>query len=216
MTTETATPGDATPQAGAEQTAATGEQPTAVQGAAAAQPEPKTEAADGGKVEGEGGKQEDTTAKAPEVPEKYDLKAPEGVELDTAAVEEFTAIAKELKLSQDDAQKLAGIAVKMQQRQAEAHVNTVRQWEAESRADKEFGGDAFEPNLAVARKAIDTFGSPALKDMLNATGLGNHPEVLRAFYKAGKAISESTFVQSGARAPTGTRDPAKALYPDMN
>lgn len=214
--TEPATTGDAPPQASTGQPAADGQTPAGVpQGAAAPPANAQPQAGDAGKGAGEAGEQkpQDDGAKAPEA---YELKAPEGVELDKDAVSEFTTLAKELKLSGEHAQKLADIAVKMQQRHAEAHANTVREWEAASRADKEFGGDAFDTNVAVARKAIDAFGSAELKNLLNSTGLGNHPEVLRAFYKAGKAISETSFVSSGGRAPTGVRDPAKSLYPNMN
>lgn len=152
----------------------------------------------------------------PVVPEAYEFKMPEGVELDGKAAEEFTAIAKELKLSQADAQRIADVAVKMQQKQAETHVETVKGWAEQCKTDKEFGGDNLQQNLAVARKAIDAFGSPQLKELLNGSGLGNHPEVVRFAYKAGKAISEDTFVQSGSRTPTPEQSLEKRLYPNMN
>lgn len=151
---------------------------------------------------------------APVVPETYDLKMPDGVELDKAAADEFTAIAKELKLDQASAQKVADIGAKMAQRQAEAHTKLVETWVEQVKSDKEFGGDKLQENLAVAKKALDTFGTPELRDVLNSTGLGNHPEVIRAFYKAGKAISEDRFVQ-GAPAAAVT-DPAKKMFPSMN
>jgi hypothetical protein len=156
----------------------------------------------------------DTEAKAPEVPEAYDLQMPEGVELDKAAADEFTAIAKELKLDQTAAQKLADIGAKMAQRQQEAHVKLVESWVEQVKTDKELGGDKLEENLGTARKALDTFGTPELKDVLNASGLGNHPEVIKAFMKVGKAISEDRFVTG---APKGNdTDPARKLFPNMN
>jgi hypothetical protein len=156
----------------------------------------------------------DSTVKA-DAPETYDLKMPDGVELDKAAAEEFTAIAKEMKLSAESAQKFADIGAKMAQRQHEAHAKTVEGWMETAKTDKEFGGDKFNENLAVAKKALETFGTPELRDVLNASGLGNHPEVIRAFYKAGKAISEDGFVQGGAKG-ADANDPAKKLFPNMN
>lgn len=152
----------------------------------------------------------------PVAPEKYDFAMPEGVELDGPAADEFSAIAKELKLSQADAQRVANVAVKMQQQQAETHAATVKGWADQCKTDKEFGGDNLEPNMAVARKAIDTFGSPELKALLNSSGLGNHPELVRFAFKAGKAVSEDTFVRSGSRAPTPEMSMEKRLYPNMN
>lgn len=147
-------------------------------------------------------------------PEDYTFTMPEGVELDSTAADEFKAIAKELKLDQASAQKVADIGAKMAQRQAESHVKLVETWVEQVKVDKEIGGDKLQENLAVAKKALETFGTPELRDVLNASGLGNHPEVIRAFYKAGKAISEDRFVQ-GAPAAAVT-DPAKRLFPSMN
>lgn len=148
------------------------------------------------------------------VPESYELKMPEGVQLDSAAAEEFTAIAKELKLNQEAAQKLADIGAKMATRQAEAHAKLVETWTEQVKTDKEIGGDKLDENLGIARKAIDTFGSPELKALLNSSGLGNHPEVVKLAYKVGKAISEDRFVTGS---PKGAEtDMAKKLFPNMN
>lgn len=152
-------------------------------------------------------------AQAPNVPESYEFQMPEGVQLDEAAATEFSAIAKELKLDQATAQKVADVGAKMAQRQAEAHANLVESWAASVKTDPEIGGDKMPENLATARKAMDAFGTPALKELLNSTGLGNNPEVIRAFFKAGKAISEDTFV--AGRSPQGSQDTASKMYPSM-
>lgn len=158
---------------------------------------------------------QDAKPTEPVVPEAYDLKMPDGVELDQAATTEFTAIAKELKLDQAAAQKLADIGAKMAQRQAEAHAQLVETWTEQVKTDKEIGGDKLAENLGVARKAIDTFGSPELKALLNSSGLGNHPEVVKLAFKVGKAISEDRFVSGSPKGNT-TNDPAKKLFPNMN
>ena len=157
----------------------------------------------------------DPKATDPVVPESYELKMPDGVQLDSAAAEEFTAIAKELKLDQAAAQKLADIGAKMATRQAEAHAQLVETWTEQVKADKEIGGDNLDQNLGIARKAIDTFGSPELKALLNSTGMGNHPEVVKLAFKVGKAISEDRFV-TGSPKGNATNDPAKKLFPNMN
>jgi len=150
----------------------------------------------------------------PQIPESYEFQMPEGVEIDQDAVQEFSGLAKELKLDQANAQKVADIAVKMMAKQTEQHQNLVTSWTEQTKADKEFGGDRLNENLAVAKKALDAFGTPELRDVLNMTGLGNHPEVIRAFYRAGKAISEDRFI-SGS--PKGAEvDPARRLFPSMN
>lgn len=159
-------------------------------------------------------KADDTKATEPVVPEAYELQMPEGVELDKAAADEFTTIAKELKLDQAAAQKLADIAAKQAQRQVDAHTALVESWVEQVKADKDIGGDKLNENLGIARKALETFGTPELRDVLNASGLGNHPEVIKAFVKAGKAISEDKFVAGAAKGADS--DPAKKLFPNMN
>ena len=157
---------------------------------------------------------QDPKATEPVVPESYDLKMPEGIELDKTAADEFGAIAKELKLDQASAQKFADVGAKMAQRQVEKHAELVQSWVEQVKTDKEFGGDKLQENLGVARKALETFGTPELRDVLNATGFGNHPEVIRAFYKMGKAVSEDRFVKGS---PAGSEtDIAKRMFPSMN
>jgi hypothetical protein len=157
---------------------------------------------------------QDPKATEPVVPESYDLKMPEGIELDKTAADEFGAIAKELKLDQASAQKFADVGAKMAQRQVEKHAELVQSWVEQVKTDKEFGGDKLQENLGVARKALEAFGTPELRDVLNATGFGNHPEVIRAFYKMGKAVSEDRFVKGS---PAGSEtDIAKRMFPSMN
>lgn len=148
------------------------------------------------------------------VPETYEFTMPEGVELDATAADEFKVIAKEAGLDQATAQKVADIGAKMAQRQTEAHTKLVESWVESVKTDKEIGGDNLAENLGVARKALDTFGTPELKDVLNATGFGNHPAVIKAFYKIGKAISEDGFVTGTAKG--AETDRAKVMFPSMN
>lgn len=151
---------------------------------------------------------------APVVPEVYEFEMPEGVELDKDALNDFTGVAKELKLDQAAAQKLADVGVKMAQRQKEVFENTKAAWAEQARTDKDIGGEKFEQNLAMAKKTLETFGSPELKEILNVSGLGNHPVVIKFLVNTSKAISEDGFV-TGTPAG-GNTDLAKKLFPSMN
>jgi len=146
-------------------------------------------------------------------PERYEFKAPEGTELSSDVTDAFAGVAKELNLTQDAAQKvLDKMAPVLAQRQ-NAQVQAVQQeWREQSTADKEFGGDKLAENLGVARKAMDAFASPGLKQTLEQTGLGDHPEVIRMFVKVGKAISQDGFV-TGQPGAAPAADP-KRFYPN--
>lgn len=155
-------------------------------------------------------------AKPQGAPEKYEFKAAEGQQFDSKVIDQFSDVARELNLPQDAAQKvLDKMAPALAARQAEA-VEAIRtQWADDAKADKEIGGDKLDENLATAKKAIDQFGTPELRTLLDQSGLGNHPEVIRAFYRAGKAISEDRFV-SGQGSQTGQQSMAQRMYPNMN
>ena len=151
-------------------------------------------------------------AEKPGAPEKYEFQAPEGQAFDDALLEAYSEVAKELNLSQDDAQKLLDkVAPVMHARQQEQIAQVQEGWAEASRADKEFGGDKLDANLGVAKKALDAFASPELKTLLKDTGLGNNPEVIRFMYRAGKAISEDRIV-TGQQAPGGDKSLADKLY----
>ena len=158
----------------------------------------------------------DADAKPAGAPEKYEFKAPEGREFDAQVLEQFSEVFKGMNLSQEEAQAAIdkfGNAFADKQTRLMAEANA--KWQADATADKEFGGDKLSENLAVAKKALDTFGTTELSKLLNESGLGNHPEIIRAFFKAGKAISEDRIVTGGQGSPTGSRDAAKSLYPNQ-
>lgn len=160
----------------------------------------------------------DAKTEKPKAPEKYEFSFEEGKELNDSVVAEFSDVAKELNLSQDDAQKvLDRMSVKIADNQQDA-INKIRSdWETQSKADKEFGGDKLDENLAFAKKALDDLGTDELRNLLNSSGLGNNPEVIRFMIKAGKSISEDGFVgskrsESSSKAAKDFNDHAKTLY----
>lgn len=146
-------------------------------------------------------------------PEKYDFQAGEGVELDAEALKDFEPVARELNLTNEQAQKLVDaypkILAGVQQRQTEAWQAQTEQWAADVKADKEVGGDKLTANLSAAQRALDQFGTPELREYLDGTGLGNHPELVKAFIKVGKAMSEDGVITGKE---SGQRSAAEVLY----
>ncbi|MCH9329186.1 peptidase [Enterobacter hormaechei] len=156
----------------------------------------------------------DDKEKKPEgAPEKYEFTAGEGVELDSDALKDFEPVARDLNLTNEQAQKLVDaypkILAGVQQRQAEAWQKQTEGWAETVKADKEIGGDKLTANLSAAQRALDQFGSPELKEYLNATGLGNHPDLVKTFVKIGKAMSEDGMVTGKE---SGQRSAAEVLY----
>jgi hypothetical protein len=146
-------------------------------------------------------------------PEKYEFKIPEGAEVDASVVDAFSDAAKGLKLSQEAAQSVVDKVIPAMQARQAAQIQAIHEgWQTSARVDKEFGGEKLTENLAVAKKALDQFGTPELKTLLNASGLGNNPEVIRLLYRAGKAISEEKYVGGTKSDPTSP----VSLYPNSN
>lgn len=156
-------------------------------------------------------------AKSEGAPETYtDFVVPEGMTLDKAVIEQFLPIAKELNLSQEQAQKLVDLDSKRETARAEASTaawnKITTDWVDTAKADKEIGGVGFNQNLADAQKTIKAFGTPELQAALNITGAGNHPEFIRIFARIGKALNEDSF-KTGGTPSNAPKSAAETLYP---
>lgn len=134
-------------------------------------------------------------------PENYEFEVPEGMELDEQLSEKFTDLAKELNLTNEQANKLVSMygdqLVDAQAKQQQQWETTSKQWAEDLKADPEFGGSNFEKNAEIAKTAIAKFGDDELKKALNDTGLGNHPALVKFMHKVGTSISEDGFDVSG-------------------
>ena len=139
----------------------------------------------------------------PAAPESYkDFEVPEGSEsqFGESVIAKFGGVAKEVGLSQEQAQKLIDTLAPAQSEAQQTHVsNAMKRWETESREDAEVGGENYRSSLASARRAVDRFGTPELKTLLTgqSTRLANHPEVLRLLTRVGQAISPDRSLVSG-------------------
>lgn len=156
----------------------------------------------------------------PVIPEKYEFKAPEGVTLDAGLVDAITPVLKDLKLTQEQASKLVDTYNEYGKKftaEAEKKADAdFKQWMADQATantkavQKEWGAD-FNANLATAQRGLARVLSPEGKRLLDETGLGNHPEFLKAFLAVGKMIREDT-PPNGA-SPSGRKSSADVLYP---
>lgn len=147
---------------------------------------------------------------------------PDGFTVNEELLGEFKTIAKEAKLTPEQAQKFGGLAVKMQEQQMALHKQTVEGWKSQVQTGKDADGkplpehlafptgEKFAPALATAKKALDA-SPPELKALLESSGMGNHPAVLRAFLNFGRLMEQDGFVPSTPGATgTGTGDSFEA------
>lgn len=151
-------------------------------------------------------------------PETYaDFTMPEGMELDSALLEQASPLFRELGLTQEQAQKLVDFQAQhvqaSQQGQLEAFNQLKTDWLDQAKSDKEFGGDKFNENVATARLALTKFGSEGLTKLMNDYGIGNNPEMIRFMVKVGRLMKEDVPDDSGGQNTSPPKDKVGILYP---
>lgn len=165
------------------------------------------------------GKPEGGETAAEGAPDTYaDFTLPEGVALGTDLATEFGGLAKGLNLTQEQAQQVLDIGAKLALKGAADQVATIQTvqetWRNETRTDKEFGGDKLPENLARAKAAMEATSTPQLQVLLDKSGLGNHPEVIRHFLKVAPAFLPDGWVPGG-KAPQTSKG-AQSIYAASN
>lgn len=178
------------------------------------------------KQEGEPAAEGDKPAGAPVVPEAYEFKMPEGVELDEATLPMVQDLFKELGLPQDKAQavleKLLEIdqarqpsPEQVQQQYEQQAMDLNKQWADECMKLPELGGENFNKSLETASKVMVQFGTPELRNFLTYSALGSHPEFFKFINSIGSAMSQDTFEHGGA-ASKGPLSLEERLWPKTN
>lgn len=150
------------------------------------QPEPQ------GQPEGQQPQQNDT-GEAKTSPESYVLDLPNF----QGSPEDLQFIADMAQQSGLPAKEASEFLRRSEIYQTILQEKTAEAWVEASRIDPEFGGAQFDANLAVAKRGYNMFASDELKSILEQTGYGNHPEVLRLFHKIGKLTGEDNIVGGG-------------------
>lgn len=121
-----------------------------------------------------------------------EIKLPDDVQVDRAAVDAYLAHAKEIGLSPKQVQaeidfqvKSAREALKKQAAAQQSHAQIDAANVARLKADAEFGSK-FDENMELARRAAAKFGDPELLERLKTSD----PVLVKHFYKLGKADAE--------------------------
>lgn len=236
-TTETTT--QSTEAASTAASAASGIAPGTAPGAAATE---AASAGENGKPGADSGtaaaKTGTEAAPAGTIPEKYDLKVPDGATVDADFVTRTAATARALGLTNEAGQKLldAQIAELATARTAAIEAGKAEQlkamqpggaiwaeqeaaWRAKALTDAEIGGspEKLQANVDLAVKVVNRFAPDEAKQFFTDSGLGSHPALVRMFARIGKAMSEATLTAPGAGASAATTADARLakMYPTM-
>ena len=185
-------------------------------------PEESTDALLTGQEADEGADQEQSEPAeelAETVPEKYEaFKMPEGFTIDPEDQTNFEGVAREMKLSQENAQKLIDLASNHVQKIMESNFKEWKQQQAEWKnaleEDKEFGGPKFKETLKAANRMLSKFGDRELIQDLSGTGFCNNAGLVRMFARIDKLFSEDRTVE-GRPAGEPAKTPGQIMYPGM-
>jgi hypothetical protein len=131
--------------------------------------------------------------KSDDTDKPYELKFDETINVDDSVKADLEAFGKENGIEPD---KLSEVVKKVADRQNEAIQDSIKAWMDESLSDKEFGGDAYEANIQIAAKPLQKYGTEKFVELLEQTGLNSNPEVIRTFYRIGKAMSEGESIDT--------------------
>jgi hypothetical protein len=157
------------------------------------------------------------TQTAPEL--KFDsIKMPEGLKLEGEAKDAFTRAIAEgdpNKRAQALLDLYAGESKKAQEGVYKTFHEMNKQWVDSVKSDSEIGGDNWANTQKTIAKALDTFGTPGVRQALNLTGAGNNPDVIKTFYKMAKALAEGSHASGNPPTQTGEKGLAELMYPTM-
>lgn len=148
---------------------------------------------------------------------RYSLTMPEGIEVDQELVEALGPDFHEMGLTNRQAQQLADRFIEIQGRRgkaaSEAWAGRVQGWAEEARRDREIGGAKWGGTVGSAQRALSRLGTPALREYLNTSGGGNHPEMIRIFAKVGSMIQEDNPPNGGAGGNGRKAETAHLMFP---
>lgn len=145
---------------------------------------------------------------------KLTFKDPENIDQDL--LKEATEVFGESKLSVEQAQKLVQLQEKFIEKTHARYHKQVDGWIKEAKKDPEFGGKDYEKNMAAVNKAFKEYGSESLGKFLDDYRFGDHPEVIRMFYRIGQTLTEDSKAGAGiGKKPSSDgKTLAERMYPN--
>lgn len=164
----------------------------------------------GGNPVGDGSGNPADAGGAGEVPENYEFNLGEGLTITDEQKTAFTAIAKDAKLSQAQADSL----LKMHSEIINGYMHAAEDAIKKNIAECQKLGLTSQENLGFAKTAVDTFGGSEAMQVLIDTGAINHPAVCKLFVTIGQLISEDKPADTHVGGGKGTPRAEDILFPN--
>lgn len=143
----------------------------------------------------------------PAKPEEYVPKLPEGLtedKLDKARLDTWRKEMHDAGIPKAAAERLLSKYLADEHgAYTAAQAAQTKALEQNELAIKQEFGAKFDEKVNHARWAVKEFGSDALLQMLDQTGLGSHPEVVKLFAKIGESVADDRARGTGSRQMAG-------------
>lgn len=181
--------------------------------------EPEAEAPEAVESEPDGEPKGDTPSEdepveseKPTVPESYDLDIPENMAMTDEAKASLDEKFREAGLSQEQASAVFGMYKDTIEDMNRALAQQSTKWLEETKKDPDLGGSNFVATTANVRRVTTRFGDEAFASLMNETGLGNHPALLRFLNKVGASLAEDRAGSGRATSKAPNRPLHELLY----
>jgi len=134
---------------------------------------------------------------------QYSLALPTDAVLEASAVERSTAFSKANNLSPEAAQQVLehanGEVAAYREQQTDAWTTLTREtWVNDVKNDPEVGGEKLTGAVTDAKRFLEAFGDPEIRQFLEHTGFGNNKYVIRMLSRAAKRMANAKPVTGGA------------------
>jgi len=139
----------------------------------------------------------------PEAPDGYKFDTPEGINKNIQITPELEGAYKDVAFKLGlTAEQAAGLRMYhldslSQQISTSEKAREDALLKAQTELRNEFGGK-YDGMISTAVKVVDKFGGQEVKDLMNDSGLGNHPAVIKMMSKIGSKLSEDSIANTGS------------------
>lgn len=142
--------------------------------------------------------------------DKYEIKTPEGVEVNQELIGKLKEVAFKNGMLPKQAQALVEWYINEEKASAEATAEKIKTETVEQlkQLRKEWGEEGFKKQTTLANYVVRDVVGEEFASYLSESGLGNDPQIIKAFAQVGKALGESKLLGDGAGKLGKTRQEA--------
>ena len=148
-----------------------------------------------------------------------EFELPDGYSISDENLSALRQYASDYGIDKAGAQELMDFHVSVLEQQQEAQLagweKMKSDWAEQSRNDKELQDNAgkIDQALSLAKQGVESLGGKELLEVLNMTGVGSHPAIIKAFKAVGENIQSGKIVSGsgGSQASEIERNLAEAF-----